>query len=156
MKKNFLKIKVVAALVCLLSVFTVVLAEPGGSDDPLISKSYIETVLMPRIQNYIDSKLAGVSSGGNSQPADTFSVVEMNAGQKMICGAGTELILRMGSAGIIATEKGGLADTTAGFDLSNGTDMPANHLLIVPVNDGRGITAKSTVLVMVKGSYEIK
>ena len=62
----------------------------------------------------------------------------------------------MGSATVIATQKGGLADTTGGYDLANGTAMPSNHLLIVPVNDGRGISANNDVLVMVKGAYNIQ
>ncbi len=157
MKKRTNKFKITALVLCALSAFTVVLAEPGGTDDPLISKSYIDTVLMPQIKQYVEGKISEVNAGvGTSQTADSFKVVEMVAGQKMICSAGTELILRMGKANIIATEKGGLADTTDGYDLSNGTSMPANHLLIVPVADGRGISAVDNVLVMVKGSYELK
>ncbi len=158
MKKNSVWLKGLLILLCLTSVFTVVLAEPGTSDDPLISKSYIDTVLMPQIKEYVQNQISKVNSGGSSNPqgaSDSFKVVSMEKGQKMICDAGTELILRMGSADIIATTKGGLADTTAGFDLSNGTPMPSNHLLIVPVDDGRGITAKNDVLVMVKGGYTI-
>lgn len=157
MKNKISKIKITAAVLCLLSTFTIVLAEPGSTDDPLISKSYIDTVLMPQIKQYVTSKISEVNvESGSVQTASSFKVIEMNAGQKLICSAGTELILRMGNAEIIATEKGGLADTTAGYDLSNGSQMPANHLLIVPVDDGRGIAALNNVLVMVKGGYEIK
>lgn len=156
MKKKISKLKIAAAVLCLLSAVTVVLAEPGGTDDPLISKSYIDTVLMPQIKEYVESKISGISTGGATQTANTFKVVEMKAGEKMICSAGAELILRMGKADVIATEKGGLADTTAGYDLANGIEMPANHLLIVPVADGRGISAVNDVIVMVKGEYEIK
>ena len=157
MKKRTNKFKITALVLCALSAFTVVLAEPGGTDDPLISKSYIDTVLMPQIKQYVEGKISEANIGvGTSQTADSFKVVEMVAGQKMICSAGTELILRMGKANIIATEKGGLADTTDGYDLSNGTSMPSNHFLVVPVADGRGISAVDNVLVMVKGSYELK
>ncbi len=156
MKKNKGKFRVVALVLCALSLFTVVLAEPGSTDDPLVSKSYIDTVLIPQIKQFVESKISEVNSGGGAtQAGDTFKVVEVAAGKEMICSAGTELILRMGKANIIATEKGGLADTTAGFDLQNGTPMPANHLLIVPVADGRGIKATEKVLVMVKGGYQI-
>jgi len=155
MKRKFSKIRLTAVVLCLASVFSVVLAEPGGQDDPLISKNYIETVLMPQIKQYVESKISEVSSSGTAA-AESFKIVNMTSGQKLICSSGCELILRMGKATVIATEKGGLADTTAGFDLSNGTDMPANHLLIVPVNDGRGIEAKNDVIVMVKGGYTLK
>ncbi len=158
MKKRRLKFMIVSGLICLCTMFTVVLAEPGTDDDPLISKSYIENVLMPKIEQYVESKLAGLSSGGTSEgaDADTFKVVEAKEGDEIICSAGAELILRMGKAEIIATEKGGLADTTAGTDLANGTAMPANHLLIVPVADGRGLKAQTDIIVMIKGGYSIK
>ncbi len=157
MKKRNVKTRILAAVLGVASIFTVVLAEPGGTDDPLISKAYIDNVLIPQIKEYVDTKISQISTGGGtSQSADSFKIVNMSAGDKMICVAGAELILRMGGADIIATEKGGLADTTAGFDLGHGTAMPANHLLIVPVADGRGIKAKSDVIVMVKGGYSIQ
>ncbi|MBE7032207.1 MAG: hypothetical protein E7401_04510 [Ruminococcaceae bacterium] len=150
------KFRIATVVLCLALCFSAVLAEPGGSDDPLISQSYIENVLMPSIKQYVESRIAEVNSGTGSGATDAFTVVEVKKSQQLICAAGTELILRMGSATIIATEKGGLADTTAGFDLANGVTMPANHLLIVPVADGRGIKATSDTLVMVKGGYTIK
>lgn len=156
MKKGMLKTRISALVLCAASIFMVVLAEPGGTDDPLISKAYIDNVVIPQLKEYVDNKISQVSTGEGTQSAESFKVVNMTAGQKMICNAGAELILRMGKAEIIASEKGGIADTTAGFDLANGTAMPSNHLLIVPVADGRGITAQNDVIVMVKGGYEIK
>jgi len=158
MKKRRLKFIIVAGLICACTMFSVVLADPGTDDDPLISLSYIEDVLMPKIEQYIESKLAGLSQGSTEggAAADTFKVVEAKEGDEIICSAGAELILRMGKAEIIATEKGGLADTTAGTDLANGTAMPSNHLLIVPVADGRGLKAQTDIIVMIKGGYSIK
>ena len=65
MKKRYIRFRLgaLAAAVCALA--TVVLAEPGASDDPLISKSYIENQLMPQIKQYIESRLAEVGSGGS-------------------------------------------------------------------------------------------
>lgn len=83
-------------------------------------------------------------------------MVNVSAGKQVICEAGTELILRMGKGTIIATAKGGLADTTIGYDLPNGYEMPSNHQLIVPVADGRGFQAETDVIVMVKGGYTVK
>ena len=159
MKKRYIRFRLgaLAAAVCALA--TVVLAEPGASDDPLISKSYIENQLMPQIKQYIESRLAevgGGSGGADAVTADKFNVVNASAGQQIICSAGTELILRMGSASVIATEKGGIADTTDGFDLADGTFMPSNHLLIVPVSDGRGVRATTDIIVMIKGGYTVK
>ncbi len=156
MKKRRLRFAIVAGLICICTMFTVVLAEPGTDDDPLISKSYIEDYLMPKIEQLIESKLAalgGSTGSGSTAQAEAFVVVEAKAGDKIICSAGAELILRMGKATVIATEKGGLADTTAGHDLSDGSAMPSNHLLIVPVADGRGLKADTDIIVMIKGGY---
>lgn len=139
---------------------TIALAAPGGEDDPIISKSYIDSVVIPQITQYIDGKVSGIVSGNgggnNTAAAPVFEVIEVKNGQTLIGSKGCEMILRKGSGKIIATEKGGIADTTAGYDLASGSEMPSNHMLIVPLEDGRGFTATSDVLVMVKGGYVIK
>lgn len=149
-----LKIGTAAGLCAVFSVALPVVANPGSESDPLISQSYITSTLMPQIEEMIEKEVS--ENGGGGKAAESFKVISMSAGQKMICESGTELILRMGSATIIATQKGGLADTTGGYDLPNGAAMPSNHLLIVPLDDGRGIAANNDVLVMVKGGYEIQ
>ncbi len=158
--KRLKSVGVAILLTCIfVSLCIVVIAEPGTDSDPLISKSYIDEVLMPKIQQYVDDKIAEMGDnqgGGTEAGALVFEVVEADAGDKIICSAGAELILRMGKATIIATEKGGLADTTIGYDLADGTAMPANHMLIVPVADGRGIKADTDIIVMIKGEYIIK
>lgn len=140
----------------------IVMAEPGGDDDPIISLSYIQNTVIPELKAYVDAKIASITSNtgnqnsGSTAEAPSFKVVEITQGQKLIADAGTELILRMGKATIIATEKGGIADVTAGFDLANNSNMPSNHHLIVPVGDGRGLVAQDDIIVMVKGGYSVK
>ncbi len=154
--KKFVEILVV----CLVGLCVIAFADAGSSNDPLISLSYIENTLKPQLEKYIESKIGsmGNSSGDNEvySSGDKFTVVNLSKGDRLICDAGTELILRMGQGVIIATQKGGLADTTAGYDLSDGAIMPSNHLLIVPVADGRGMLATSDGIVMVKGGYSIE
>lgn len=137
MKKSFkiqkfiVAVLVIAAMIATTGAITL-LADPGDKGDPLITLSYIEDVLKGEM---------------------SFKAVDMTKGQTLTCEAGTELILRMGKATIISTEKGGLADTTTGEDLKNGMQMPGNHHLVVPVGDGRGIVAENNVIVLVKGDY---
>ena len=157
--KNRILVIVSFTLILIFAVITVniVLAEPGGENDPIVSLSYIQETVIPELKAYVDSKIASV--GGNSGgevSSPSFKVVEISQGQTLTADAGTELILRMGSATVIATEKGGLADTTAGYDLPNAVAMPSNHLLIVPLADGRGLVAQTDIIVMVKGGYSIK
>ena len=158
MKNKKLKLGIIGALVGVVALTTAVIADPGTESDPLISKSYIDDVLMPQIEKLVDSKVAGLggSGGSSADSAGKFVVVEASKGDEIICAAGTEVILRMGKATLIATEKGGLADTTIGEDLPDGTQMPPNHLLIVPVADGRGLRADTDIIVMIKGGYTVK
>lgn len=154
---KFVKIGMIAGICLVLIGGTVAFSEPGGTDDPVVTKSYIVDKVIPDIKAYVDEKL-GIAAGGGDVTArpESFVVVNVSAGKQVIGEAGTEMILRMGKGTIIATAKGGLADTTIGYDLANGTDMPSNHMLIVPVADGRGFTATTDVIVMIKGGYTVK
>ena len=139
MKKHFLA-GLISGLLIVALCTAAVLASTGSEADPLVSKSYLESVFLNTVKN-----------------ETSFKLVELTRGQKIVCGEGCELILRMGDATIFATKLGGLSDVTAGVDLSNGMTMPLNHHLIVPVGDGRGITSNvDALLVLVKGNYVIK
>lgn len=134
MKKIIITLLIVATVFGTVGAVTM-FATPGDGSDPIITLSYIENILKGEL---------------------SFKVVNLSKGQTLIGEAGTELVLRMGGAKIIATEKGGIADLTAGYDLGNGEEMPSNHYLVIPVADGRGIKANNSVIVMVKGDYTIK
>jgi len=104
---------------------------PGSYEDPLVSQSYLEQFI-------------------------ELTVVELAAGQRLEGGAGTQIVLRSGQARAIGSASGGLCDVTAGKDLVNNERIAANHLLLVPRADGRGILAESKLWVMVRGIYTIK
>lgn len=138
MKKHFFTGLITGLLIVVICT-AAVLANTGSEEDPLISKSYLDTVFLNTVKTEM-----------------SFSVVSLSKGQQIVGDAGCEMILRQGKATIFSTEKGGISDVTLGGDHPNGSDMPANHLLIVPVGDGRGITAETDVLVMIKGKYAVK
>ena len=93
-----------------------------------------------------------------AQPAEApkFEVVKVDAGKSVIGAASTEIILRSGTAAAIAGASGGVSDLTEGVDLSTGTAVTKKHLLVVPVDDGRGIQCTSTCYVMIKGDHTLK
>ena len=129
------RIAIVLAVLGVLFVAASYAAQPGTQEDPLITKSYVESVLYPEMK---------------------FRVVEVPAGKSVICSAGTEMILRMGTCSVIGTQKGGVSDVTMGYDLSHGTNVQGNHLLIVPLDDGRGLRTSTNCLIMIKGSYTLQ
>ena len=150
MKKSFKKkISLTVVSLLLLSIcLPAMAADPGSNEDPLVTLSYINDVLMPQVKSYVDSKTTASGDG--------FKIVNLKSGQTVIASASTEMILRMGSAQIVATQKGGVADVTQGIDLQNGAVMPSNHLLIVPLDDGRGAQMLSDGIIMIKGNYTVK
>ncbi|MDP3386229.1 MAG: hypothetical protein Q8S24_03255 [Eubacteriales bacterium] len=79
-------------------------------------------------------------------------------GTKIIADAGTEIILRYtnGSTTAIASNLGGLSNVTEGYDIQHGKVIPANHLLIIPRSDGRGVAITNNAIFMIRGSYRVE
>ncbi len=119
-------------------------AAPGTAGDPLVSKSYIDEVVLP----YVDGAVASGTGG--------LKIVELSAGERLTASAGAEIILRGGTVRAVASAKGGLCDVTGGADLGQGEAVAANHLLLVPRADGRGVAADTEAILMIRGDYEVE
>lgn len=104
---------------------------PGSTYDPLVSRSYVHALV-------------------------SFSLIELNPGQRLLGGEGTEIVLRSGEATAIDNGFNGVSNLTAGADLMTGHTVELNHLLLVPRADGRGILASTEAWVMIRGSYTIQ
>lgn len=163
-----------AALLLAASCFAIAFADdavPGTAADPVVSKSYIDAqaeifkTQIKALQDQID-KLQEAQGGESTQPSTPsgsatvevpkYVVIKVESGQSLIGADSTEIILRSGTATAIAGASGGVADITAGTDLGTGTTVEKNHLLLIPVNDGRGLKCTSLCYVMVKGDYTLK
>lgn len=106
-------------------------ADPGSSADPLVSKSYVDQYVL-------------------------FQVVNLARGQRLVADGGTELVVRAGQATAIVSDKGGLSDLTAGRDIQAGEPVPTNHLVLVPRSDGRGLVARTDLVLLVRGTYAVQ
>jgi hypothetical protein len=119
---------------------------PGTANDPIVTKSYV------------DQAIEAMGGGGSAGSSSTLIVVEVAAGQKLYGGEGTEFIVRTGKAVAFSGDASGIPDLTGAKDLTAGTVIPLNHLLLFP-REGRGIQPdlkeKNSVIVMVRGSYEL-
>ncbi|GHV38347.1 hypothetical protein FACS189490_00120 [Clostridia bacterium] len=93
---------------------------------------------------------------GISTPAKApaFTPVFVQAGKTVIFKEGAEVILRSGAAVAVVPGTDGLSDITAGADILNGGNIPANHLLIIARSDGRGIAAQKDSWFLIKGEYD--
>lgn len=144
----------------------------GDSTDPLISKSYLDNILVPNILSQIDTKidqkLATLDVGGTNNNnnnsgfgnntttgSNIYVSVQVSAGQIVLGDEGTQFILRSGSATSVCPGANGLVDTTAGIDIGEGSTIQPNHVYITPRDDGRGLHMYTDGYVMIKGNYSI-
>ena len=169
MKKNrwFLRAVVLVALSVLLNAtVTVAGAVAGGSDDPLVTLSYLNDTFLGNILQKVDEKLAarnnqivqqlgGQASGTGSNTAVSFTVVTLSSGQTLTGDIGCEVMLRVGSAVCVSPSAPGLIDETTAGTLNNGGALAQNHLYMMTI-EGRGVKATAaTTKLLVRGSYSV-
>jgi hypothetical protein len=82
-----------------------------------------------------------------------FEVINPQEGQVILFSAGAEFILRAGRATAVTGPVNGIADVTVGQDVINGENIGLNHLMMIPVTDGRGIHFQTDSWLMVRGDY---
>jgi hypothetical protein len=147
--------------------------DPGSVGDPLVSKSYVDQLVAKLAdKGYIDERIAALASKSyvderTAAAVSTlpdrayvdgrlaFQVVNLPKGSALIAEAGTEVVLRGGKATAIVSQLGGLFDATGGTDVVQGEAVKANHLLVVPRADRRGLLATADAILMVKGNYSV-
>ena len=166
MKKNrwFLRAVVLVVLsVMLNATVTVAGAVAGGSDDPLVTLSYLNDTFLGESLNKVDEKIAARNSqivqqlGGTmgSSTSSTFTVVTLTSGQVLTGEIGCEVMLRVGAAVCVASSSPGLIDETTAGTLNNGGALAQNHLYMMTI-EGRGVKATAaTTKLLVRGSYSI-
>jgi uncharacterized protein YlxW (UPF0749 family) len=155
-----------AAMFCLLliNVVQAVTAEPGTDEDPVVAKSYVDAEV-DYLKNEIrelNKAVRRLTEKLEQQENSKYDVVELRAGERLIAGESTEIIVRSGQATAISGKNGdGLSDITTDDpsmgNLVTGQTIPLNHLLLVARDDGRGVKAVSSrVYMLVRGTYEIE
>ena len=158
----------VLVLSAAISAFSGVIAA-DTSTDPLITMSYVEEVLVPRLKSelmtYIEKNFSFFT--GPDVPSDSYpevsananyTVINMKKGQVLLAKSSSEIILRSGIATAVTPfVDQGLSDMTAGAELMNGDSIPKNHYCLIPRgDDGRGLVAVSDeIYIMVRGEFEI-
>ena len=157
MKNKIKRIGIGLSAIVILLGATRVFSEPGSELDPLVTLSYVEKKI-EQLKYYVDTELGKKNTG--NETTWSWAVVEVPAGKSLICKDGTEIILRSGEARAIAIVvngvMNGLTDITVGKDLAMEENIIANHLLIIPRDDGRGARALTNSFFLVKGDYEIR
>lgn len=172
-KRHFLPLALAAALV--LGAGTS-LAAVGDENDPLITLSYLQQMVLPdiltqvetnttqqqellsadlalQIDQYKTDMQALVSSG--STGSDSYTLVTLSAGQTMYLDVGCEILLRVGSATVNAATSPALIDITTGDTINHGTALTKNHLYMSTISDRTLTPTTDTVKLLVRGGYSI-
>lgn len=149
------------------SALTATLVHAGAADtssDPLVTMSYVEEVLAPRLKSelttYIQNNFrATVSDGETASVNAGYNIVQLTKGQILYALSPTEVILRSGKAAAVsAFMDQGVNDMTNGSELYNGDELPRYHYCLIPRgDDGRGVVAiTDEIYIMVRGDFEIR
>lgn len=199
-KNKFFKIIISGAFVTTLFITTVFASgTAGSSDDPIVTKSYVDSQVSS-IMNIIASNSGNGDSSGDIEitlsdedkkelveevtsqvlaileaqgddstttdnpfenveeaTSSSYVPVELQNGQVLLGGEGTEIILRSGSCVTYVSGLNGVVNATTGTDMINNQNVSKNNILIVPREDGRGVMATSDgTWFIVKGDYTIQ
>ncbi|NBD26731.1 hypothetical protein [Paenibacillus glycinis] len=132
---------------------------PGSVNDPVVTKSYIDTQVADLVKAELAKQGGGQTDSSQGTGAQKVEVVTVPVGKRLIAKDGTEFIVRAGKAVAYSADSNGISDLTDGTDITNSKPVPNNHLILFP-RGGRGVTPapgqKTGLTVMVRGSYELQ
>ncbi|MDR1687630.1 MAG: hypothetical protein LBS21_03335 [Clostridiales bacterium] len=154
MKKSIRLLKVLTVILIYPMVFVMVFAaQPGTQEDPIVSKSYVDSKISEVIG--LIAAMPPAPPEAAQENTGAFVPVSILTGQIVLGGEGAEIILRSGKVVAYNSGPDGLVNVTSGEEVTNGDDIAKNNLLIVPRSDGRGVMALEDSWLIIKGGYEI-
>ncbi|HWP79061.1 MAG TPA: hypothetical protein VN446_00310 [Candidatus Acidoferrum sp.] len=168
--KKFLRSALIAVMIAAAAYIAVSAA--GGADDPLITLSYLNSVLLPalkedqqkQVQELHDAAIAQlreeIAAGGVTAPAggsSSYLALEMHEGETIVgFGGAIEVLLRRGVFQAVDPIGDKLANLTKGAEAGDGNELTLQNLYLVPRADGRGVRCVSgSGWVMVRGGYQV-
>ena len=135
------------AMLCALGItiggVTALAAAQGSQEDPLITLSYLESVLRPDLEKKVDAAVAQAGPATTGTGSTVFAAKSLEKGDSFTPGAGREILVISGSL----TAVGALTDTTAGKTVSAGEVLEVGHLYIT-ASDTAGCRATAAASVM--------
>lgn len=165
---------IVLASVALVGAFSAS-ATGGDQTDPLITLSYLTQVIKPELLSKVDEQVAaneqaligkvdaaidGYSKemeeavGGTSGEGVVYTAVALSKDELLCPNAGVEILLRTGTAKVLAGSVPVMHDATSGATVGIGGALQANHLYVVPL-EGAVISATTDCTLLVRGEYVV-
>ena len=140
-KKTLTTIILIVALAMVAAVTVYAVANYGTKEDPLVTSSYLQDVVQPRMEDAYRSTLDGEVREMEDQFAD------------QVAAAGGSYVLVTLESGQTLTGRAAI-DPTTGESAAVGAKLTENHLYLVQA-DGAGIQATADTTVMVRGGYSV-
>lgn len=167
MSNRKIRIAAIVTIICVVGSFLTIYAQdnaPGSVSDPIATKSYVDAQIEKVVNLFTELAGNGNNTGDNkdnntepSTNAMTFKVLgPLPGGTIILGGEGTEMIVRSGGAIAVCPGINGIQNVTAGDDIPNEAQIPLNHLVIIPREDGRGIYIEKEAYVMIRGDYTVE
>jgi len=167
--KKFLRSALIAVMIAAAAYIAVSAA--GGADDPLITLSYLNSVLLPalkedqqkQVQELHEAAVAElreqIAAGGftSSGGGSSYFALEMHEGETIVGNGGAiEVLLRRGEFKAVDPIGDKLANLTKGAEAGDGNELTLQNLYLIPRADGRGVKCVSgSGWVMVRGGYQV-
>ncbi|MBR1738070.1 MAG: hypothetical protein IJ736_13840 [Firmicutes bacterium] len=138
--------------------------QPGGEDDPIVSKSYVDSKIEQLKGN--SREQSGISDDVKNEiiqevlmqtgSGDMYVPVFVKKGEVLYGAEGSEIILRSGVAYAKIEGGDGIVNATEGTELPDTYPIRKNNLHIVPRDDGRGMRVTEDAWFIVKGGYRVE
>lgn len=176
MKKSKRWTMLVAALALTGLFVGAALAATGDQNDPLVTKSYLDQIVMPDLVSQVEAKtaarqeelktalnsqieqykkdIASMGTGGSGASA-SYTLVTLTSGQTMYLEVGCEVMLRVGAATVNAGTSPALIDISTGGAINNGAALTQNHLYMATIADRTITPTAATVRLLVRGGYSV-
>ena len=154
MKRNKWAVRLACLLLVAGTIAGVAIAAggQGTEEDPLVTLSYLNEVVKPELLSQVEEQIKArtaeleekIQAGGGA----TFATVEASAGKTLTLAAGSQVILRFGTA-----SANGLVDLTDG--LTTEGVLSANHLYIA-VGEGQMVLVSTDATFLVLGGCAVQ
>lgn len=154
-KKAIIAVSVLLAVLLVAGVTAVAVSNYGTQSDPLVTLSYLNSKAKTDILAEVDKAINEAKAGPGTSSSE-FAVVTLSNGQTLTCAAGTEIMLRVGSAESYGPDTPRLVDSTTGEAATDaGTALTKNHMYLVTIKDNGIRSTAATTKVLVRGSYTV-
>lgn len=157
---RYFSILVLCAVIFTVGSFATGDSAYSTANDPLVSLSYVED-LKEQIVTELYAKV-DPDALADYLKSSSFTFERLYKGQQLIATGSCEIVLRSGKATAVITDPAniaagvGFSDMTAAAEITNGTAVTKNHLLLASAGDGRLIEVTSDVAYfMVRGDYSV-